>query len=101
MVAVQEARKANPDDMSLLFTEADLYLKLKKMDKFGELMEEAIKNDPNNPILYYNLGVVNYNENKYEDAKKYYKKAIELKPDYYDAHMNMAVAILEKRKRDC
>ncbi|MEQ6123276.1 tetratricopeptide repeat protein [Pseudotenacibaculum sp. MALMAid0570] len=98
MVAVQEARKANPDDMSLLFTEADLYLKLKKMDKFGELMEEAIKNDPNNPILYYNLGVVNYNENKYEDAKKYYKKAIELKPDYYDAHMNMAVAILEKEK---
>lgn len=98
MVAVQEARKAFPDDMSLLFTEADLYLKLKKMDKFGELMEEAIKRDPNNSTLYYNLGVVNYNQGNFEEAKSNYKKAIELKPDYFDAYMNMAVAILEKEK---
>lgn len=98
MVAVQEARKAFPDDMSLLFTEADLYLKLKKMDKFGELMEEAIKRDPNNSTLYYNLGVVNYNQGNFEEAKKNYKKAIEIKPDYFDAYMNMAVAILEKEK---
>ncbi len=34
------------------------------MDKFAELMEEAIKLDPNNPELYYNLGVVSVNQNR-------------------------------------
>jgi tetratricopeptide (TPR) repeat protein len=33
-----------------------------------------------------------------EDAIKYYKKAIELKPDYGDAYMNLAVAMLAEEK---
>jgi len=57
-------------------------------------MEEAIQLDPNNPTLFFNLGVVNQNEKKIEEAIAYYKKAIELKPDYGDAYMNTAVAIL-------
>ena len=34
------------------------------MDKFGELMIEAVKLDPTNPTLFFNLGVVNAGENK-------------------------------------
>ena len=98
IIAVKEAREANPKDLNLLLTEADLYIKLKKMDKFGELMEEAIKLDPKNPMLFFNLGVVNANQNKINEAMVYYKKAIELKPDYADAYMNMAVAILDGEK---
>jgi tetratricopeptide (TPR) repeat protein len=71
-----------------------LYIQLEQMDKFGALMKEAIKLDPTNPILFFNLGVVNANEKKTEDAIGYYKKSIELDPDYGDAHMNLAVAIL-------
>ncbi|APG64097.1 hypothetical protein LPB136_01355 [Tenacibaculum todarodis] len=98
IVAMQAARKANPKDLNLLLNEADLYIKLKKMDKFGELMEEAIQMDPNNPTLFYNLGIVNFNQGKVEEAKNYYNKAIELKPDYKDAYMNLAIAILNKEQ---
>ncbi len=98
ILAIKEAREANPKDLNLLLAEADLYIKLKKMDKFAILMKEAIEMDPNNPTLYYNLGVVNFNEGKVDDAKKYYKKAIELKPDYSDAYMNLSVVILDKEK---
>jgi tetratricopeptide (TPR) repeat protein len=61
-------------------------------------MKEAIELDPNNPTLFFNLGVVNQNENKTEKAIGYYKTAIELKPDYGDAYMNLAVAILSGEK---
>ncbi len=98
IAAMKDARKSNPKDLNLILSEADLYIKLKKMDKFGELMNEAIALDPENPTLYYNLGVVNFNQGRTEEAKKYYKKAIELKPDYSDAYMNLAVAILNKEK---
>ncbi len=98
IVALQEARKANPKDVNLILNEAQLYIKLEKMDKFGALMEEAVKLDPTNPTLFFNLGVVNANQNKNEEAIKYYEKAIELKPDYGDAYMNLAVAILSGEK---
>lgn len=94
IVVIKEARKSNPKDLNLLLNEAQLYIKLKKMDKFGELMQEAIELDPTNPTLFFNLGVVNQNEGKIEEAINYYKKATELKPDYADAYMNLAVAIL-------
>lgn len=98
IVAIQEARKANPKDLNLLLTEADLYIKLDRMDMFGKLMEEAVTVDPTNPNLFYNLGVVSFNQKDAESAKKYYKKAIELKPDYADAYTNLAVAILSKEE---
>jgi tetratricopeptide (TPR) repeat protein len=98
ITALAEARKANPKDLNLLLNEADMYIKLKKMDKFGELMSEAIALDPENPTLYFNLGVVNFGQGRMDEAKKYYKKAIELKPDYTDAYMNLAAIILDKEK---
>jgi tetratricopeptide (TPR) repeat protein len=94
IVAIKEARKSSPKDLNLLLNEAQLYIKLEQMDKFGLLMEEAIQLDPTNPTLFFNLGVVNAGEGKTKEAIEYYKKAVELKPDYGDAYMNLAVAIL-------
>jgi tetratricopeptide (TPR) repeat protein len=98
IIALQEARSANPKDVNLILTEAQLYIKLDQMDKFGALMKEAVKLDPTNPTLFFNLGVVNAGEGKMDAAVKYYKKAIELKPDYGDAYMNLAVTMLTEEK---
>ncbi len=98
VVAIKKAREIDSNKLDYLMNEAQLYIKMNKMDLFGGMMEEAILKDPTNPILYFNLGVVNYNENKLEEAKKYYLKAIELKPDYDDAILNLAIAILTKEK---
>lgn len=98
IAAFQEARKEQPTNIDLILGEADLYIKLDKLDKFGELMVLAVEQNPTNPVLYYNLGVVNYNSKNFEEAKKYYLKAIELKPDYADAYNNIAAVILEKER---
>lgn len=98
IVALQEARKVNPKDVNLIMNEAQLYIELKQMDKFGQLMEEAVKLDPTNPSLLFNLGVVNANQGKTEVAVNYYKKAIELNPEYGDAYMNLAIAMLAEEK---
>jgi len=98
IIALQEARSANPKDVNLILNEAQLYIKLDQMDKFGALMKEAVKLDPTNPTLFFNLGVVNAGEDNIDAAVKYYKKAIELKPDYGDAYMNLAVAMLTEEK---
>jgi tetratricopeptide (TPR) repeat protein len=59
-------------------------------------MEEATTKDPSNAELQYNLGVIAAEGGDDESAMKYYKKAIELNPDYADAHNNIAVLILDQ-----
>lgn len=88
--AISEAKKENPNDSSLLLTEADLYLKVNDIPNYQRLITEAIEKDPNNYVLYFNLGVTSSNANNLVDAEKYYKKAIEIKPDYVDAYLNLS-----------
>ena len=95
MTSIKDARKLSPKDVGLILTEADLYIKLGDESRFAMLMEEAIAQDPDNAILYYNLGVVNGNEGKREKAIGYYKKAIELDPSYEASYLNLSSIILE------
>ena len=98
ITAVREARDANPEDVDLLFTEANILLKLGKKDEFAALMKEAIKKDPNNATLHFNVGVINQEQGKVDEATENYKKAIELDPDYSDAYLNMGSLVLDKDK---
>lgn len=95
MQAVKDARSMSPKDVGLILTEADLYNKIGDEARFASLMEEAIAQDPNNAILYYNLGVVNGNKGNREASISYYKKAIELDPNYEATYLNLASVILE------
>lgn len=95
MAAIKDARSLSPKDINLILTEADLYIKLGDEARFSALMEEAIEQDPNNAILYYNLGVVNTNQGNREAALDYYKKALSLDPSYEATYLNLASLILD------
>lgn len=92
--AVAEARKANPEDSGLIITEAELYLQIKDYDNYTRLVNEALQKNPNNVDLVYNLGVVSGNANKLDDAEKYYRRAIELDPNYFNALLNLSELLL-------
>ncbi len=92
--ALSDARKANPDDTSLIISEADLYLKLQDFATYKKLVSEVLEKDPNNPDLLFNLGVVS-SKTDAASAETYYKKAIELKPDYVNAYLNLSILKLE------
>ena len=107
--AINQARQIQPDDTGLILNEADLYIRLSNNSnndedrkyyrlKFKELMELAITKEPENGILYYNLGVISGEQGEKEDAIKYYEQAILLKPDYVDAYLNLVSQILEGEK---
>lgn len=96
--AVAAARKENPKDTSIMMAEADLYLKLKDNDGYKRVVNEILATDPNNPDLLYNLGVVALEGQQNEEAETYFKKAIELKPNYVNAYINIVAAKLRADK---
>lgn len=94
-VAVQKAREANPNDVSLIMTEADLYLQEKNYDKYKELISKVLEKNPNDKVLFFNLGVISAKAKNNAEAENYYLKAIELDPNYEDAYLNLAAVKLD------
>ena len=94
--AIKEARAVNPLDIGLILTEADLYIQLGDKKKFTDLMKEAIEKDPNNHILYFNLGVITAEQGDRAKARAYYETAIELNSSYAASYLNLAALILDE-----
>ena len=97
-LSIKEARKENPDDVSLIISESDIYLKEKDMVSYKKLIGEALEKNPNNADLVFNLGVVSYNNKELVEAEKYYLKAIELDSNYINAYLNLAILKLDAEK---
>ena len=96
LALIKQVRKASPDDLQLLLSEAFLYNDLKQPKKFEALMKEATEKDPTNPDLFFNIGIVNYNEKNVEQAIKYFTKAVELKSDFPKGNWMLANSLLLK-----
>lgn len=82
------ARKENPEDLDLLLQQADIYYKSGDIEGYKKLVNEAIAKKPNDATLFFNLGVVN-TDSQPAEAEKYFNKALEIKPDYFDALVNL------------
>jgi tetratricopeptide (TPR) repeat protein len=87
---IQTARAENPNDVFLMRADADMSYKMGDKVRYNELMEKIVASDPENPELYFNLGISNDQLGNKEKALEYYNKALELKPDYEGALINIA-----------
>ncbi|MEY3039851.1 MAG: hypothetical protein RLZZ593_993 [Bacteroidota bacterium] len=96
MNAYVEARKNNPEDVSLILNHANLYFKLGDKETFKSLMNEAIELDPNNADLHYNIGVISMEQNDMEAARAAYQKAIDIDPNYINAYLNLSTAYVNE-----
>ena len=96
--AISDARLANPDDTSLVLTEANLYLETKDFETYKKLIGEVLAKNPNDADLTFNLGVISGTAGNIADAEKYYTRAIEIKPDYINAYINLAALKLEAER---
>ena len=94
--AYKDARASDPNDVNLVLNEANLYYSLDDKDKFVELMGEATKMAPDNPDLHYNIGVINMEQGKLEEARASYQKSIDIDPNYMNAYLNLSTSYVNE-----
>lgn len=58
--------------------------------------QRAIQADPQNPSYRLNLGGVYYFLGRYDDAINFFTQTVALKPDFANAHYNLAWALFQK-----
>lgn len=91
---MEVARAESPNDVYLMRADADMSYKMGNVERYNELMNKIVASDPENPEIYFNLGVGSAEIGNKEKAIGYYNKALELKPDYEGALINIAVLML-------
>ena len=90
------ALEKKPNDVKLLTSKSNIYLKMDKKDEYRAIIEKVLQIDPNNAELHYNLGVTADQQGDDATAVKYYNKAIELDPSYANAYNNLGALVLRK-----
>ncbi|MDC7999931.1 tetratricopeptide repeat protein [Aequorivita todarodis] len=91
MELMKDARAESPNDIYLMRADADMSYKMGNVARYNELMGKIVASDPENPEIYFNLGVGSAEIGNKEEAIKYYEKALELNPEYEAALINIAV----------
>jgi tetratricopeptide (TPR) repeat protein len=96
LAAVDEAIAANPEDTSLLLSKGKIYYNQGKKDKFKEIMQEIIAKNPNDADSYYNIGVISAENGEIEEARKAYKKVLQIDPAYLNAGINLSKTYIDE-----
>ncbi len=64
------------------------------------IWQDIVAKSPNNARGYGNLGLMFMLKHDSKTAEAFFRHAIELKPDYYDAHYNLALVLTKKKNRE-
>ena len=96
--AIADAKIENPDDESLMLTEADLYLQLKDYDGYKKVVNQMLEKNPNDADLVYNLGVIAFDAENLTEAEQYFRKAVAINPEYTNAYVNIAAIKFKEDK---
>ena len=80
-----------PEDHDLKQDEITLLIMTNQIDDAKAKLNTAIEKDPDNHLLYYEMGYIYDASEQYDEASKWYEKCIEKKPDYFEALYNLGV----------
>lgn len=76
----------DPKDVSTWNSKAYLYATIDRVDMALPLIAKSLELEPDkNPNAFHTKGFIFYKQGKYDEALRYYDKAITIKPDYADA----------------
>ncbi len=86
-----------PEDNNVLMVELiNYYLNTGKSEEALIYLGLAIEKDPENQTYYFAQGTLFEQVKEIDKAEASYKKAIELKPDYFDALLNLGAVYYNK-----
>ncbi len=88
---INKARSKFPDNYNLLLDEVNYYLKIGDDNKVEEIINVMLVKDNKNKTLYNVLGGIYDKKGDFDKMLEYYKKALEIDPNYSDVLYNLGV----------
>jgi tetratricopeptide (TPR) repeat protein len=100
LAMLDRAIAAYPTIQEFMAQKINIYIKANKTDEAIKAIEDVIAKGGNNLELYYlNLGILHDTNKNAAKAEEAYKKALEIKPDYYEALFNLGAFYVNKDEK--
>jgi len=95
LVIIEKGLAKYPNNAKLKDAQSTAYYDSGNTEKFIVTLKEQLAKNPNDATNWYNLGVMqSKNPATLEDAITSFKKAIEIKPDFENAHQNLVYTVI-------
>src|SRR5690606_21815963 len=95
---VEKITKKYPQDSEIQTLAGNIYHNSGNDEQFLAKLIENTKLEPNNPVNYFNIGVIYMEQNKDAEAIQYFEKAIQVDPNYKNAYTNIALIKIKPEK---
>ena len=69
-----------------------------QLNKANNICSEILKDEPNNFEILHLLGIISFQEKKYDLSVEYIKKALKINPEQAEANNNLGIALKELKK---
>ena len=93
---LQEGIVTFPDNQYFFANLIDHYSSSNQPEKAMEFADSMLAKEPNNKLYLYVKAYLLHNMNNYDEAIKYYTKAIEADPEYAEAYSNLGLIYIMK-----
>ncbi len=88
---IQQGLAEFPGNVELLRQQVQFYLDAGRKQEAITSLQETIEKDPENPMLYFNLGFLYDEAEDKEKAIEYYEKSLEYQEDFFEPLFNIGV----------
>lgn len=92
--AAVEKAKAEPDNFDAQIKAADLYNQIGRYDDSIAYLKNANKIKPDDYETIVNLGNLNFDSEKFEEAEKWYSQALTKKPDSVNVRTDLGLTFI-------
>jgi tetratricopeptide (TPR) repeat protein len=96
----EELLKANPHDGDALIFRGQIQIHNNEANGAVDSLQEALKNDPDNPVAHYQLGLAFDMQHNDSRAESEWREAIRLRPELTDAQRALADVALRRGDLD-
>ena len=96
LTVLQEGIKKYPEDNGILVNLINIYLFSNKVDEAMRYLDMALVTDPKNASFHFAKGTLYDKIFDEANAVKSYESAIQIQPDFFDAHYNLGALYYNK-----
>ena len=90
-IYLEKALALKDDDVDILTALGTVHLKAGDDSEAEALFQKALEQGESD-VLYNNMGTLFFRRKDYKRAKEFYRKALDINPDYQEARENIALA---------
>lgn len=95
---VEKITAKYPSESEIQTLAGNIYHKSGNADKFLSKLIENTKISPNDPVNYFNIGVMYMEQGKDAEAIQYFEKAIQVDPKFKNAYTNLVLVKIKPEK---